>query len=153
MLDVFGCPSLGLEYRLSDHTSVSIMGTYQPWKTGGAKWKNFTYQPEFRYWLHDTFSGPYFAGNIAGGGFNFDKLHVGGLYGHQRQGHFLGAGVGCGYSILLSHQFSLDLSLGADIVRCHYKRYEEDGMPSSDDKQWSTAVIPLGTGVTLKVLL
>ena len=49
LLDGVGCPSLGFEYKLSDHTSASIIATYNPLKIGGAKWKNFTYQPEFRW--------------------------------------------------------------------------------------------------------
>lgn len=153
LLDGVGCPSLGFEYKLSDHTSASIIATYNPLKIGGVKWKNFTYQPEFRWWAHRTFTGPYVAVNVAGGGFNFDKLHLGGLYGHHRQGHFLGGGLGCGYNVILSNRLSLDLSVGADVVRCHYDRYEEGDLPWYDGKRWSTTVIPLGTGITLTLLL
>lgn len=153
LYDVCGVPSLGVELKTSQHTSASLIATYNPMKFGGYKWKNFTYQPEFRYWFHRTFTGPYLAANVAGGGFNFDKLHLGGLYGKHRQGHFLGAGVGCGYNIILSDNFSVDLSVGADVVRCHYDRYEEGDTPWYDGKKWSTTVIPLGTGVTITLLL
>lgn len=89
----------------------------------------------------------------SGGGFNIDKLHIGGLYGKHRQGHFAGVGVGAGYHLILNHRLSLDFSLSGDFVKTRYDRYREGNLPYREGKFNSYAILPIGTGISLAVML
>lgn len=153
LYDVVGVASLGAELKTSKHSSLSLMGTYNPLKYGGAKYKNFSIQPEYRHWFHRTFTGPFVSANIVWGGFNIDKLHIGGLYGKHRQGHFAGVGVGAGYHLILNHRLSLDFSLSGDFVKTRYDRYREGNLPYREGKFNSYAILPIGTGISLAVML
>ena len=153
LYDVVGVASLGGEVKTSKHSSFSLMGTYNPLKYGGAKYKNFSIQPEYRHWFHRAFTGPFVSANAVWGGFNIDKLHVGGLYGKHRQGHFWGAGVGAGYHLILSHRISLDFTLDVDAVHCRYDRYREGDLPYREGKFDSNTILPIGTGISLAVML
>lgn len=153
LYDVVGVASLGAELKTSKHSSVSLMGTYNPLQDGGAKYKNFSIQPEYRHWFHRAFTGPFVSANVVWGGFNIDKLHVGGLYGKHRQGHFWGAGVGAGYHLILTHRLSIDFTLDVDAVKCRYDRYREGELPYREGKFESHLFLPVGTGVSLAVML
>ncbi len=153
LYDVVGVASLGAELKTSKHSSLSFMGTYNPLQYGGAKYKNFSIQPEYRHWFHRAFTGPFVSANIVWGGFNIDKLHIGGLYGKHRQGHFAGVGVGAGYHLILNHRLSLDFSLSGDFVKTRYDRYREGNLPYREGKFNSYAILPIGTGISLAVML
>lgn len=67
LYDVVGVASLGAELKTSKHSSLSLMGTYNPLQYGGAKYKNFSIQPEYRHWFHRAFTGPFVCANIVWG--------------------------------------------------------------------------------------
>lgn len=148
-----GVASLGAELKTSKHASISMMGTYNGLRYGGAKYKNFSIQPEYRHWFHRAYTGPFISANMVWGGFNIDKLHIGGLYGKHRQGHFAGVGVGAGYHLILSHRFSLEFTLSGDFVKTRYDRYREGNLPYREGKFNSYAILPIGTGISLAVML
>lgn len=148
LYDVLSIPSLGVEGAVSNHYTLSLMGSYNPISYGGTKWKNFSFQPEGRYWFCHSFSGPYVGANLLWGGMNLDKLHIGGLHGKHRQGHFIGTGVIGGYSLRLSSRCSFDFSLGFDLVHAKYDRYREGGNPYKEGRYCSNTVLPIGTGVS-----
>jgi hypothetical protein len=148
LYDAMSIPSLGAEVAVGDHYTLSLMGSYDPIRYGNVKWKNFSYQPEIRFWFHRAFTGPYMGMNVSGGGMNIDKLHIGGLYGKHRQGHFIGAGLNVGYNLILSPHCSFDFSLGADFVHTKYDRYREGDNPYKEGKSCSNMGVPIGTGVT-----
>ena len=153
LYDVLGVASLGVEATASKHSSFCLLGSYNPLKYGGAKWKNFSVQSEYRYWFHSTFTGPYLSANVCYGGFNIDKLHLGGLYGKHRQGHFWGGGIGGGYSMKLSSRCNLDFCVDLDVVRCKYDRYREGDLPYLEGQFYSTQLLPIGTGITFIYIL
>lgn len=153
LYDVVGIASLGGELKTSKHSSVNLMMSYNPLKYTGAKWKNFSFQPEYRHWFHRAFTGPFISANMAYGGFNIDKMHIGGLYGKHREGHFLGAGVGGGYHLILGERFSLEFTVAADFVHCRYHKYREGDLPYHEGKFQSNTVVPIGTGVSLAFML
>lgn len=153
LYDALGVASLGIEVKTSKHSSLNLMGSYNPLKYCGAKWKNFSLQPEYRYWFHRTFTGPFLAVNAAWGGFNTDKMHIGGLYGKHRQGHFYGAGIGAGYHLILSNRLSLDFTVEMDAIHCKYDKYREGDLPYMEGKFSSNAILPIGTGISLAFML
>jgi len=153
LYDVLGVASLGVETATSKHSSFSLSGTYNPLKYSGAKWKNFSLQLEHRHWFHRTFTGPFVSVNVCYGGFNLDKLHLGGLYGKHRQGHFLGGGIGGGYSIILSPRCNIDFSIDLDVIRCRYDRFREGSIPYLEGRFSSTEVLPIGTGISFVYII
>lgn len=153
LYDMLGVPSLGVEVATSKHTSLSMVATYNPFAYGGRKWKNFSVQPEFRYWFHRDFTGPYLSSNVCLGGFNIDRIHVGGLFGKHRQGPFEGAGIGAGYSLILSPRCNLDFSVVLDVLHCRYDRYREGELPYKEGRFSSMAVVPIGTGVSFVYII
>ena len=153
LYDAFGIASLGVEWKTSKHGTMNLMGSYNPLQYGAAKWKNFSLQPEYRYWFHRAFTGPFVAANVAWGGFNTDKIHIGKLYGKHRQGHFLGGGVGGGYHLILNSRLSLDFTLEVDLLHCKYDKYREGDIPYLEGKYTSNVVLPIGSGISLAVML
>ena len=122
--DALLIPTLGVEYALSDHSSVSLTGTYMPYSVGDKKWKNWSVQPELRF--------------------------VGGLYGKQRQGKFVGGGISAGYHFVLSYHWGLELALGADALYCNYERFLND---ISEGRHESFTVLPIGTGISFVYII
>ena len=114
--DALLIPTLGVEYALSDHSSVSLTGTYMPYSVGDKKWKNWSVQPELRFWRNEPYAGWFLGVNAIGGGFNINNVHVGGLYGKQRQGKFVGGGISAGYHFVLSYHWGLELALGHAVM-------------------------------------
>lgn len=149
LYDALGVPQLGVEYSLAEQHSVSLSGTYNPLKYGEKKWKNFSLQPEYRYWFHRVYTGPYVGANIVWGGFNIDKLNIGSLEGKQRQGHFVGAGAVAGYNVILSTHFSLDFTVGLDYVHAKYDVYRDGPNSFYEGEHTGDHILPLGTGISV----
>lgn len=143
-------PSVGADYALSDRHSISLQGTYIPYAVGSRKWKNWSVQPELRIWREAPFCGPFLGINVIGGGFNINHVHVGGLDGLQRQGYMMGAGLTAGCHRVLSARWNLELTLGADVLLCTYERLRDGELI---DHRRSTAVLPIGTGVSLVYII
>lgn len=153
LYDVLSVPSLGCEVAIEKHFSAGIMCTYNPIKYGDKKWKNFSFQPEVKYWFHRKYTGPFIGINMITGGYNVDNLHVYGLYGKHRQGHFVGAGVSVGYNLILTNRSSIEFSLGADYVRTKFERFREGDSPYKEGNFTGHTVLPTGTGVTLVYII
>ena len=148
--DALLIPTLGVEYALSDHSSVSLTGTYMPYSVGDKKWKNWSVQPELRFWRNEPYAGWFLGVNVIGGGFNINNVHVGGLYGKQRQGKFVGGGISAGYHFVLSYHWGLELALGADALYCNYERFLND---ISEGRHESFTVLPIGTGISFVYII
>ena len=144
--DALLIPTLGAEYALGDHSSISLTGTYMPFTVGEKKYKNWSVQPEYRYWVYEPYDGWFFGVNAIAGGFNINNVHVGGLYGKQRQGKMFGGGLTAGYHFILSKHWNLELALGADALYCHYERFLNG---NSEGMHNSFTVLPIGTAVSI----
>ena len=153
LYDVLLTPSLGGEMDLGRNWTLSLMCTYNPIKYGDHKWKNFSFQPEGRYWFHRTFTGPFVGVNLLWGGFNIDRVRVGGMYGKHRQGPVVGAGVSVGYQHILSYRWSLEFSLGWDYIHASYDQYWEGDNPFKDGRFSSNLFLPIGTGITMVYMI
>jgi hypothetical protein len=153
LYDVLSVPSLGGEVAMGKHFSASLMCTYNPIRYGDKKWKNFSFQPEMRYWFHRKFTGPFVGANMIWGGFNVDKMHPYGLYGKHRQGHFVGAGIDVGYNLILSNRCSIEFTLGADYVHAKFERFREGDSPYKEGDFSGNTVLPTGTGVTFVYII
>lgn len=150
LTDALLIPTLGVEYALSNHSSVSLVGTYMPFTVGEKKYKNWSVQPELRFWRDEPYAGLFFGVNAVGGGFNINNVHVGGLYGKQRQGKMVGGGISIGYQFVLSDFWSLELAIGADALYCNYERFL-NGI--SEGRHNSFTVLPIGTGISFVYII
>ena len=150
LYDALLIPSLGAELAVGQRSTVNLTATYNPFSFGERKWKNWSLQPEYRYWLHAALTGPFVGVNGIVGGFNINNVRVGGLYGKQRQGTFLGGGVTVGWHLILSTRLSMELVAGADYLHCSYDRYSGQ---QKEGRFASNLVLPVGSGVNLIYIL
>ena len=150
LYDALLVPSLGAECVIGKQSSINLNCTYNPFSLRHSKWRNWSVQPEYRWWMHRALTGPFVGVNIICGGFNIDGVKVLGLSGQHRQGPFFGGGVSAGWHHILSTHFSLELTLGVDYVRSGYDCIS-DGM---FDGHYSTGrILPLGSGLNLIYVL
>lgn len=148
--DALLVPSLGAEYVIGQHSSLNLNCTYNPFSLKNCKWRNWSVQPEYRWWLHRALTGPFVGVNAIWGGFNVDGVKLFGLSGEHRQGPFYGGGVSVGWHHILSNHFSVELTLSADYVRSSYDCIS-GGM--FDGHYTSGRIIPTGTGINLIYVL
>lgn len=148
--DALLIPTLGAEYALNDRSSICLTGTYMPFTVGDKKYKNWSIQPELRFWRYEPYDGWFLGVNAIGGGFNINNVHVGGLYGKQRQGKFVGGGLSAGYHFFLSDYWGLELSVGFDALYCNYERFL-DG--NSEGRHSSFTVLPIGTCINIVYII
>lgn len=148
--DVLLIPTLGAEYAVGSHSTLQLTGTYTPFAIDEHKWKNWSIQPEYRYWTQATFTGLFIGINAVVGGYNINKVRVGNLYDRQRQGTMIGGGISMGYHHILSTRLSLEFVAAADYLHCTYDRY--DGL-TKEGRFRSDLILPLGTGINLIYIL
>jgi hypothetical protein len=122
--------NLVVEFRTSRRTSIDLPFNYNPWsfRGGETKIKHFLAQPEFRWWLKETFRGHFFG--LHG---HYAFYNVGGLpHGpfsqymrdHRFQGHLGGAGVSWGYRWNFNHRWGLEVTLGVGYAYLTYDKFE-----------------------------
>ena len=150
LYDALLVPSLGAEYAVGNKGTVNLMTTFNPFSYGDHKWKNWSLQPEYRFWSHCAFTGLFFGVNAVVGGYNIEKVRIGDLYDHQHQGMMVGGGLSVGYHHILSTRFSMEFVAGADFVHCAYDRLD-DGVKT--ERRHSGLILPLGTGVNVVYIL
>lgn len=122
LYDMTATINLGAEYRMAPQWTVDISGNYNNWDfSHGRRWKNWSIQPEARYWLCEAFGGHFLGLHMQGGKFNIGNLDNGisflgtdfsKLSDERYQGWFVGAGFGYGYSWILSRHWNLEAELG-----------------------------------------
>ncbi len=121
--------NLGVEARLSDHSTLDIPVSYNPWTFSDHKqFKLLMVQPEYRYWLCEAFNGHFFGVHLHGGQFNINHVDMPlglwpGLEENNYQGEFFGAGISWGYQWHFSKQLGLEVTLGAGYARVNYDKY------------------------------
>jgi hypothetical protein len=121
--------NLGVELKLSERYSLDIPVNLNAWSfSNGKKWKHVLIQPEFRWWLCESFYG-HFAGlhgmyghyNVAGMKLPFKFLPE--LKTNRYQGDLYGVGVSYGYQWILSPRWNLEATLGVGYVRFEYEKF------------------------------
>jgi hypothetical protein len=150
LYDACMVPSLGAELAMSNHCSLGVMGTYNPWGSGDRKWLNYSVQPELRLWPHRAFTGPYFGINAVGGGYNVNGIHLFGLKSNHRQGYFYGGGISVGWHYILSTRLSLETQISASFVHANYDLVENRRRA---DSGYTNTVVPIGTGINLVYII
>lgn len=121
--------NLGAEIGLSPHTTLDLYANYNPWSLGNQKqFKHFLFQPEYRYWFCERFSGHFVGLHAHAGVFNVGGVSMPfgvwkGLKNTRYEGEFIGAGVSYGYQWVLSKHWNLEGNIGVGYAYINYDKY------------------------------
>lgn len=136
LYDALLTPTLGVEVGVAPKWTIDLSGSLNAWTVNDKRWKQWMVQPEGRYWLCRRFSGHFFALHGIGGQFNFGNLDIPmkflgtdfkQLKDHRLQGWMAGAGVGYGYSWILSKHWNLEAEIGIGWIYTKYDKYQCQG--------------------------
>lgn len=122
-----GIANVAAEIDLAKHWSFTLPVYYSAWdyfKTT-IKFRTFSVQPEFRYWLSENNDG-FFAGahfGLAYYNFAFDGDYR--YQDHNRETPSIGGGVSVGYRLPISrnNRWWVEFSLGAGVYSRHYDKF------------------------------
>lgn len=133
LLDGMGTLAVGFEFKTSDKTSLEIAGGYRlydsKWPFGASndsRQRFYYFQPEFRYWLDETFDGHFFGIHA-----HYAKYNIGGLTSlfsqsmrdNRYQGHLGGLGLSYGYNWKMNKHWSLEGTIGLGWSYMDYDKY------------------------------
>jgi outer membrane protein OmpA-like peptidoglycan-associated protein len=129
LADLTTSMNLGLEFRTGGHTSLELVGQWNPFsfKDGMMEWRHIGAQPEFRYWLKETFRGHFFGLQAT-----YAFYNVGGLpkpfttYMHDNrfQGDLYGAGISWGHRWNFSKHWGLEVTAAVGYLHKAYEKFE-----------------------------
>lgn len=133
LYDATATINLGAEFGLAPRWTLDISGNYNGWKfSHERRWKNWIVQPEARYWLCERFGGHFFGLHLHGGMYNMSNIKnnlnflgsdFSPLTSKRYQGWFVGAGLGYGYSWILSKHWNFEAEVGAGYAYTRYESY------------------------------
>lgn len=127
----------GVEVGLTPKWTLDVSGNLNAWNMPeGRKWKHWMAQPEARYWFCDRFAGHFLGFHLQGGQYNIGGLKnnikflgtdFSLLSEHRFQGWFVGAGIGYGYTWILSKHWNLEAEIGIGYNYSRYDKFECEG--------------------------
>ncbi|MDE5586477.1 MAG: DUF3575 domain-containing protein [Muribaculaceae bacterium] len=132
LYDALLTPDLGIEAKVAPQWTVELTGNVNFWKINDRRLKQWSVQPEARYWLCQAFSGHFLGAHLIGGQYNFGNLPLGfsflgtdfsKLRYNRYQGWGVGAGIAYGYSWILDRHWNLEAELGIGWIHARYDRY------------------------------
>lgn len=117
--------NLGTELKLGRKFTFDLPVSYNPWTfKNNAKFKHVLVQPEFRYWLCESFNGHFFGLHGHYAFYNVGNIDfISALADYRYEGDLWGAGISYGYQWLLSNRWSLEATLGVGYARLRYDKY------------------------------
>lgn len=122
--------NLGTEIGLTPKTTLDLYANYNPWSLGDQKqFKHFLFQPEYRYWFCERFSGHFVGIHAHAGVFNVGGINMPfGLWNkledNRYEGEFIGAGVSYGYQWVLGKHWNIEGNIGIGYAYINYDRYK-----------------------------
>ena len=122
--------NIGAEFKVGRKSTLDLPVNINPWTfSDNKKLKHWMFQPEWRYWVCEPFSGSFWGIHAHGGQFNIGgiKLPFGlfpELEDHRYEGWFVGGGISYGYHWVLSNRWSLEGTIGVGYVYIDYDKYE-----------------------------
>lgn len=128
--------NIGMEFALSQKWSLETTYQVNPWTfSDNKKWKHWMVTPELRHWLCSKFNGHFFGLHLLGGRYNIGNIDIdfkmlgtdfSQLKDHRFEGWFMGAGLGYGYSWILSKHWNLEAEIGFGYIFTEYDKFECD---------------------------
>ena len=148
-------PNLAIEQRLGGRWTAELSAGYNPFTfSGNKKLRHIAVQPEARYWLCQPYGGHFFGLHLIYSHFNAGgvKMPFGlfsGLADYRYQGDLGAAGVGYGYTWLLSRRWSLEAEVGVGVGYASYGKYECATCGSKVGSEHKTVLMPTKAAVSL----
>ncbi len=122
-------PNLGLEFGLSNKSTLEIGGGLNTFTFSDNKsFKHWLVQPEYRWWLCESFNG-HFLGvhahasqfNVGGIDIPVGRLDI--LKDNRYEGYLYGGGISYGYQWVLHPRWNFEFNIGVGYARIHYEKY------------------------------
>lgn len=150
LYDLTGTINIGGEIRCSDKHSFHLGINYNPWNWGeNKKMKHFLIQPEYRYWLDETFLGSFVGVQAHFAQYNFGSTTPFRTVKDNRyQGNLIGFGVTYGYQWILSTFWSLEASLSLGYAHLKYDKYGPAKGDALIEKSRANYVGPTQIGIS-----
>lgn len=135
LYDATATLNLGVEFGLAKKWSFDLSGNYNAWDNpyGKGFYKHMFAQPELRFWFCDRFNGHFLGLHALGGVYNVGGLDTDmKIFGYdlskfntfRYEGWFVGAGIGYGYSVILSSHWNMEFEIGAGFIYSEFDKYE-----------------------------
>ena len=126
-------PNLGVDFRMADHWSMSLHGSYNPFlfpqwtddegNTYNPKIIHWGVMPEVKYWFCKTFERSFIGLHGIYGQFNIGGIpFIDELRTVRYHGQVYGGGLSYGYHFAIGSRWGLELSLGAGYLCMQYDR-------------------------------
>ena len=126
-------PNLGVEFKLQDHWSLSLSGSYNPflfpqWEDAqghqyNPKFIHWTVVPEAKYWFCQTYERSFVGLHGIYGHFNVGAIpFIEALKEVRYFGKAYGGGVSYGYHWPIGNRWGLELSAGIGYLRLEYDK-------------------------------
>lgn len=122
--------NLAAEIGLKPKTTLDLYVNYNPWSLGNNKvFKYVMFQPEYRFWFCERFTGSFLGFHAHGGIFNVGGIDMPfgiwpGLKDYRYEGEFIGAGISYGYQWVLSKHWNIEANIGAGYAYVNFDKYK-----------------------------
>ncbi|MDR1632102.1 MAG: DUF3575 domain-containing protein [Dysgonamonadaceae bacterium] len=131
LYDLTTSMNLGIEFKLNSFSTLKLPVTYNPWAfENNKKFKFILFQPEWRWWMCEAFSGHFFGLHAHYSYYNVGSVNkilsvsLSDYMKNQRfQGYLVGGGLTYGYQFYLAPRWSLEVSLGIGYAYLDYGTY------------------------------
>jgi outer membrane protein OmpA-like peptidoglycan-associated protein len=155
LADLTTSMNLGFEFRTGDHTSLELVGQWNPFmfRDGATKWKHIGAQPEFRYWLKETFRSHFFGVQATYAFYNVGGLPNGPftdyMHNNRFQGDLYGLGVSWGHRWNFNRHWGLEVTAALGYLHKAYDRWECESCGKLLDSPTKNYFGPTEIGVNL----
>lgn len=133
LYDALLTPDLGIEVKPAPQWTVELTGNLNLWNVNERRWRQWSIQPEVRFWPCEAFSGHFLGLHLIGGQYNFGNLpfdfkflgtDFGQLRDYRLQGWMGGAGIAYGYSWILDAHWNMEAEIGVGWIYTRYDKYK-----------------------------
>ncbi len=121
--------NLGAEFRMGCRTTLELSGNYNPWTfKDNRKWKHVLVQPEFRWWMHETFNRNFVGVHAHYAFYNIGNLPHGpfaeNMRDHRYEGWLAGVGVSYGHRWNFHNpRWALEATFGVGYAYVSYDKF------------------------------
>lgn len=133
LYDALLTPDLGIEVKTAPQWTFEFTGNINFWTINNRRWRQWSVQPEMRYWFCQSFSGHFIGAHLFGGQYNLGNLplnfkflgtDLSVLRNYRFQGWMGGAGIAYGYSWILDRHWNFEAELGIGWLYTRYDKFK-----------------------------
>lgn len=131
--------NLGVEYAITPNMSIDLSGNYNGWDVAsdGKSWQHYMIQPEFRYWIHESFNGHFLGVHAMYIDYNIARMELP-LFDFSGKniydGNAYGGGISYGYQLYITPRLNVEFSIGAGYVSMEYDKFKYNRKEGENEK-------------------